>query len=128
MIYKLGFQKIHLRIYDKLFSLSGLISAHRRESWVGVTLASWLYKTGRLPSSHRQLKTGCSFRSFKGSSELFGLQYNGYKHSESVQVLGTINNTAIIKVIFIQKTTGNLDYANDGGNFPKAVKTFKTEF
>ena len=30
---------------DKLCSLSGLISAHGRESWVGVIAASWLYKT-----------------------------------------------------------------------------------
>ena len=44
---------------DKLCSLSGLISADRRESWVGVTVASWLYKTERLPSSHRQLPTRC---------------------------------------------------------------------
>ena len=68
MIYKLGIHWIHLRIYDKLCLLSGLISAHRRESWVGVTLASWLYKTGRLASSRRQLRTGCSLQTFVGSS------------------------------------------------------------
>ena len=34
-------------------------SAGRRESWVGVTTASLIYKTARLPSSHRQLSTRC---------------------------------------------------------------------
>ena len=34
MIYKLSIQQRHFRIYDKLCLLSGLISAHRRESWV----------------------------------------------------------------------------------------------
>ena len=28
---------------------SGVISAERRESWVGITIASWLYKTERVP-------------------------------------------------------------------------------
>ena len=38
MIYKLGMQLRHFRIYDKLCLLSMLISAHWRESWVGVTV------------------------------------------------------------------------------------------
>ena len=38
MIYKLGMQKRHFPINDKLCLLSGLISAHGRESWVGVAV------------------------------------------------------------------------------------------
>ena len=72
MIYKLGIQYRHFRIYDKLCSLSGLFSSHGREFWIGVIESSWLYTTKR--RTRRQLKTRCSCRSFVGSSELFGLQ------------------------------------------------------
>ena len=42
-------------IYDKITLLTGHISAHDRESWVGIALASWLNKVERLVSSRRQL-------------------------------------------------------------------------
>ena len=61
------------RLWQVVFAFR-LILAHGRESWVGVTVVSWLYKTEWLPSSRTQLKTRCSLRSFVGSSELFGLQ------------------------------------------------------
>ena len=44
---------------DKVGFDSGLISAYGRESWVGVTVASWLYKTERLPSHVGNLSTRC---------------------------------------------------------------------
>ena len=55
--YKLGFQWKHFRYYGKLCSVLRHVSADGRECWVGVTLASRVYK--RLPSSRRQLPTQC---------------------------------------------------------------------
>ena len=47
MIYKLGIQYRHFCISYKLCLLSRLISAHGREYWEDVKVASWLYKTER---------------------------------------------------------------------------------
>ena len=82
MIYKLSIQLRHLRIHDKLFSLSGLISAHRRESWVGVTLASWLYKTERL-----QLHLSPNGPRFRVFSNLSSADAKGFANAVSGECL-----------------------------------------
>ena len=48
MIYKLAIQSRHFRINDKLCLLSGLISAHGRESWVGVTICLLALQNGEV--------------------------------------------------------------------------------
>ena len=51
----------HFCILDWLASLPGLSQQIGRESWVGFTVASWLYKMERLPSHADNWSTRCPF-------------------------------------------------------------------
>ena len=46
---KLGISSRHFRIYDKLCTLSGLISAYGRESWVSLTVCLFALQDGEVP-------------------------------------------------------------------------------
>ena len=92
----------------------GLSQLHGRESWVGVIIVSWLYKTERLPSSCRILPTRCPLVDALNDRQSW-ISQNSSKLAMKCSVYAshpaTLGSYLLLSVLTVKKSNPSRDFA-----------------